>query len=463
MARLLALAAVVASTAACSASAQQPPPYTPTARPSAGTTAPPAGSTQKATLEPLVLAIHATRAAQDIDLATARTLISGHKTAWRGFRLTPVAATTGGAAGALRRVERDTKLLAIVPASVVGPSVRAVTVAGVDPLREPVRYPLTTAGQAPAGPVVDLTVGGDVMLGRRVGAAAARAGDVSSPLRSIGPRLAAADITVLNLESTLSRAGSAQQGGDSFAAPEGVLAGLRSAGVDVLSLANNHTGDFESDALVETVDRARAAGIQPVGAGRNLAEASRSVMVTRDGVRFGFLAFNAIGETPRATATQPGALSVRMPPRTGPLNSADLRALSRSVETLRRQVDVVVVLPHWGQQYTHKPVPAQRTVAGALLRAGAELVAGGHPHWVQGVDVRGSRLVAHSLGNLVFDMDFSRQTQEGVLLELTYWGSKLKAARLTPYVIGADFTPRLVTGARAERILAAIRSESTFG
>ncbi|HEU4945766.1 MAG TPA: CapA family protein [Kribbella sp.] len=307
-----------------------------------------------------------------------------------------------------------------------------------------------------------MTVGGDVMLGRRVATASARAGDVSRPLRAIGPRLAAADIAVVNLESTLSRAGSPQQGGDSFAAPPGVLAGLRSAGVDVLSLANNHTGDFGAQALVRTVDRVRAAGIPPLGAGRNAAEARLPVVVNRAGLRFGFLAFNAIGETPRA-ATGPGVLSVRMPPRTGPLNQADLAVLTRAVTALRQTVDVVVVLPHWGQQYTHKPVPAQRVVANALLRAGADLVVGGHPHWVQGVDVRGSKLIAHSLGNLVFDMDFSRPTQEGVLLELTYWGKTLKAARLTPYVIGADFAPRLVAGARAERILAAIRSTSTVG
>jgi poly-gamma-glutamate capsule biosynthesis protein CapA/YwtB (metallophosphatase superfamily) len=207
----------------------------------------------------------------------------------------------------------------------------------------------------------------------------------------------------------------------------------------------------------ETVRQVRAGGIQPVGAGSNYAEASRPVVVTRDGVRFGFLAFNAIGETPRATATSPGTFELRMPPRTGPLNRSDLSALTTNIQALRKTVDVVVVMPHWGQQYTHEPVPAQRTVADALTRAGADLVIGGHPHWVQSAQFGTSKAVVHSLGNLVFDMDFAQQTQEGVLLELTYWGKTLKAARLTPYVIGADFSPRIVTGARAEQILADLR------
>lgn len=443
--RLLTAVSAVAVLAACSdAGSDGGPTIRPTSTPSTPTT--PVEPTE----QPLILAINPTRSAQDIDLATARKLVSGATKSWRGFRLV----------ASVQTVESDPSALAIVPAATAGPTIRAVTVGGIDPWKDPVRYPLRTAGPPASTQVVNLTIGGDVMLGRRVGAAAARTGDVSRPLRAIGPRLAAADITVANLESTLSQAGSPQQGGDSFAAPPAVLTGLRDAGVDVLSLANNHTGDYEQQALIETVQRVRAGGIQPVGAGSNLAEAARPVIVTRDGVRFGFLAFNAIGETPRATATSPGALSVRMPPRTGPLNQGDLTALTRSIQVLRASADVVVVLPHWGQQYTHEPVPAQETVAAALSKAGADLVIGGHPHWVQAVQFSSNKVVAHSLGNLVFDMDFSQQTQEGVLLELTYWGKTLKAARLTPYVIGNDFSPRVVTGTRAEQILADIRGAS---
>ncbi|MEI8408713.1 MULTISPECIES: CapA family protein [unclassified Kribbella] len=440
----LAAAVLVACSDSAAPSAGTTSSPTSTATPPASTPAP--TRTTPATTQPLVLAIHPTRAAQDIDVTTARAIARGTLKSWRGFQV-----------GSLRQARRSTTTLALVPASAAGPSIRPLTVAGIDPFKDPARYPLRAPGPQPTAPVIDLTTGGDVMLGRRVATAAARTGDVSRPLRAIGPRLASADLTVLNLESTLSRAGTPQQGSDSFAAPPGVLAGLRDAGVDVLSLANNHTGDFQQRALLDTVRLVRAGGIQPVGAGGNVAEAARPAIVERDGVRFGFLAFNAIGETPRATATSPGAFSLRMPPRTGPLNAADLAAVTRAIQALRPVVDVVVVLPHWGQQYTHNPVPAQHTVAAALTKAGADLVIGGHPHWVQSVEFPAGKVIAHSLGNLVFDMDFSQQTQEGVLLELTYWGKTLKAARLTPYVIGSDFSPRVVTGTRAEQILADIR------
>jgi poly-gamma-glutamate synthesis protein (capsule biosynthesis protein) len=291
------------------------------------------------------------------------------------------------------------------------------------------------------------------MLARRVGQRMAAAGDFAAPLRPTARRLAAADLTIGNLESTLSRAGRPQQGNDSFGADPRVLDGLRSSGFDVLSLANNHTGDYEARALVETVRRVRAAGIVPVGAGADGAEAARPAITEWGGVRFGVLAFNAIGETPRAGSGRPGAVTLRMQPRLGPLNRADLRAFTQAIRALRPRVDVLVVLPHWGAQYTSRAVPDQRTVARALVDAGADLVVGGHPHVVQGAELRRGNLIAYSLGNFVFDMDFSRATQEGAILELTLWGGEVKAGEFVPVRIGADFAPRVLSERAGRPIL----------
>ncbi|MEQ4204042.1 CapA family protein [Actinopolymorpha sp. B9G3] len=299
-----------------------------------------------------------------------------------------------------------------------------------------------------------MAVAGDLMLGRRVGQRLTQAGDPAAVLRPTARRLARADITVGNLENTLSRLGSPTQGGDSFGASPRVRAGLRLAGFDVLSLANNHLGDYGSRSLVETVRLVREGGFVPVGAGANVAEAWRPAIVEREGVTFGFLAFNAIGETPRAGPDSPGAASVAMAPRTGPLSAADLARAKSAVRTLRREVDVVVVLPHWGDQYTHRPVPDQRRVGRALIDAGADLVVGGHPHWVQTAELHRGRPLVHSLGNFVFDMDWNSEVREGVVLEATFAGARLVSARFVPYVIGSDFAPRWVSGGRARAILA---------
>ena len=446
-------ALVLAVAAAACATTNDPPvpagaAGSPTARAPAASPGPP--SPPDPVDVPLVLVIHATRPPLDIGLDLARDVVAGRVTSWREL---------GASGGRLRlvdtveAVERDPLAIAAVPADAVGFGVRAVTVAGRHPLRDPQRYPLTVAGHAAPGPVTTVTVVGDIMLGRRVGAALAAVGDHGAALAPTRRRLAGADLTVGNLESTLSRAGAPQQGGDSFAADPRVLPALRRAGFDVLSLANNHTGDFGLRALVQTVDRVTAARITPVGAGRDVKQAREPAVLERNGIRFGVLAFNAIGETPPARRDSPGAARIRMQPRTGPLNDTDLRAMQAAVRRLDRTTDIVLVLPHWGDQYTNRPVADQRRVARALVDAGADLIVGGHPHWVQGIELYRDKLVAHSLGNYVFDMDFSRETREGVILELTFWGSELKAAEFVPVVIGSDFAPRVVTGAAAARIL----------
>ncbi|WP_436700400.1 CapA family protein [Nocardioides sp. BYT-33-1] len=419
-------------------------PTTPTT-PTAPTTPRTDGSAQ----EPLVVAVHATRPAPRLTLAEARAVVAGEVDTWRtldgtGRPLRIVAS--------VREVRRDPDAVAVLPASALDATVRPARVGGVDPLRRPADYPLLVVGTPPP-PVTTLSVVGDVMLGRRVAARAAAAGDPSLPLRPLQRRLRSADLTVGTLESTLSDDGAPRQGDDSFAAPPDVLAGLADAGFDAVSLANNHAGDFGKRALLATLDLLADGPVRAFGAGRDRAAAGTAYVAERNGVRFAFLGFNAIGETPRATRGRPGALSVRMPPRTGPLVERDLAYVERLVRRLDRQADVVVVLPHWGTQYTHIAEPIQSRVARRLAGAGADLVVGGHPHWVQGLQWYDGTLVAHSLGNFVFDMDFMTQTRQGVLLEAVFWGSELKGFRLVPYAMDDEFAPRPADGRLAADIL----------
>jgi poly-gamma-glutamate capsule biosynthesis protein CapA/YwtB (metallophosphatase superfamily) len=420
------------STVACTTRDEpraEPPPAEPTR------TSTPSAATRSAQHDqPLVVAVHHGSRLREIPLRRARRIVEG-------------GADGDGA-------------FAVVPASALGPRMRALSVDGADPVRSPEEYPLRANAVRPREPVVTVAVVGDIMLGRGV-AEAARGNNHPAPaLRPTARRLARADVTVGNLENTLSRAGAPTQGGDSFAADPAVVEGLLEAGFDVLGLANNHLGDFGDRALVQTVRRLRAGGMDTFGAGATVRQAWEPAVVERDGVRFGFLGFNAIGETPAVAPGQPGAVSVGMPPRTGPLDLAALRRFEGAVRRLDDRVDVVVVMPHWGTQYTHRPEPVQSRVARRLVRAGADVVVGGHPHWVQGMEMVGRGLVVHSLGNFVFDMDFMRQTQEGAILELTFWGGRLKAVELVPYVMDERFAPRVVSGRRGEQVLAPMRATS---
>ncbi|WP_243060533.1 CapA family protein [Nocardioides sp. SR21] len=450
--RALVLAVVVLLLCACTPDEDQDVAHVPPA--SAGATAgqsdpptPPAWQTGQPsavlTKRPLVLATNPRRGPIDVPEAVARWVIDGTITNWRDLGQ-PAAPLTVDDRSPARNLPMNT--IAVGVADGVGPGVRVVAVDGFDPLREPDRYPIQVQGPS-HGQVTTMTVVGDIMLGRGVGGGAA--------LRPMADRLESADITIGNLESTLSDAGTPTQGDDSFHADPAVREDLLRAGFDVLGLANNHLGDYGDTALVETGQLLRNAGFETFGAGRDLVAARRPAVVERNGITFGFLGFNAIGETREAAPGQPGALSVSMPPRTGPLDRAELDRVLGDVRRLAKRVDVVVVLPHWGEQYTNEPWPEQLLVGRRLAAAGADLVVGGHPHWVQGASLVGDTLVVNSLGNFVFDMDgpsFTPDTMEGLVLEATFWDDRLMAADFVPYRMDADFAPRVVSRTDATRI-----------
>ena len=406
---------------------------------------------------PLVFAVHSTRPPLDLSRAHADALVARRPVRWSEL---------GQAGGAVRvvsgasAVERDRDALAVTSAYDVGPTVRVARVDGVDPFLEPDRYPLKTEGAAPPRATVVFGVG-DVMMGGGVDRLLRARGDFSSPLRHVRARLADADITFGTLESSLSRAGSPQQpAGENFAADPRVLPGLRAAGFDVLSVGNNHSGDFGPRALVETVERLRAARIRPVGAGANDTEARRAVVIERNGARFGFYAFNGRGETPAATASRPGAVRLRMAPY-DPFSPSDLARIVGDVRALDGRVDVVIVLPHWGRQYTHRQNADQRRVGRALVDAGADAVIGSHPHWVQGVESIGDAFVAYSLGNFIFSQNiFLPQTRQNVSVEMTFWGADLKRVELIPGRIESDYAARFLSSSAGRATLNDVWSNS---
>lgn len=327
--------------------------------------------------------------------------------------------------------------------------------------RAPVPTPTVSpsAGPTPARtPIVTrVTIVGDIMLGRRVGQA--YASDPTAPFRPFAERLAAADITVGNLESTLSDNGRPTQGGDSFYADPRMLEGLRLAGFDAVSLANNHLGDYGFQAQLDTFAELDRAGVARFGAGPDLAAARAPWLVEHAGIRIAFLGTDSIGETPAATGTSPGTNRLDMPPRTGPLDNAALARIEADIREAKSRADTVIVLPHWGTQYTHQPEPIQHEVAARFADAGADLVIGGHPHWVQGWELIGDTTVVHSLGNFVFDMQFSRQVQEGVFVEIELVDGDVKSVEPVPYVI-RDHIPQPASPEAAARILADVRSTS---
>ena len=136
-----------------------------------------------------------------------------------------------------------------------------------------------------------------------------------------------------------------------------------------------------------------------------------------------FLAYDAINlAAAGATTTRPGAAPLDVARA-----SADIRAARKA------GADVVVVVPHWGVEYTDRPTALQRQQAAALIAAGADVILGSHPHWAGAIEDVGNGVVLYSLGDFIFDLPRSEQTEEGLIVELTFAGARLAADRPSPH------------------------------
>lgn len=245
---------------------------------------------------------------------------------------------------------------------------------------------------------ITLAAVGDVMLDR----------DDAGVWRSVGGVLRRADLATANLEGAVSAGGVALLDKDYvFRGPPQALRAMRRAtGVDVLSVANNHTLDFGRAAFLDTLRHARAAGVATVGGGADDRSARRPVVLVRGGLRIAFLGYSDVNPLgfPAGPAT-PGTA------RAWPWQVAE------DVRRAKRANDLVVVWFHWGEELVPEPSAAQRRLAAEALAAGATVVLGAHPHVLGGVarPARG-RLVAWSLGNFVFPSFRDDTTRTGILL-----------------------------------------------
>lgn len=246
-------------------------------------------------------------------------------------------------------------------------------------------------------PRATLALAGDVMLDRGAGWRIA-SGGAAEIFAGVREQLAAADIAAVNLECALSDLGSPQDKGYTFRAHPDAVAALTSAGIDLVTLANNHALDYGPDALLDTAARCQAAGVATVGAGRDQRAAHAPVVFERGGLRLAFLGYvDAPAEGSFSRATWSAG-----PARPG-VAWLDLDEMSGEVAAAKASVDHVIVMFHFGFEFQAEPSAAQNEQARAAIDAGASVVAGHHPHVLQRVEEYGGGLIAYSLGNFVFD------------------------------------------------------------
>lgn len=258
------------------------------------------------------------------------------------------------------------------------------------------------------------------MLARGVGAKMKATGDWTYPFREIAPTLARADLTFANLECPVSDVGTNRQHLYSFRADPRAIEGLKLAGFDVASLANNHAYDWGPEALLDTVRRLREAGIQPVGAGANDLQAHYPLLINLGSVKLAFLAY--VNVEPKAAIAGPDNPGVAW---------LDAERVLADIRFARPLADVVIVAPHWGIEYSPRPQPSQVALARRMIDSGADLIVGTHPHVVQPLEQYRDRWIAYSLGNFVFDQS-RPETRRGIMLEVKLVGKHLTKVATVP-------------------------------
>ncbi|MFA6092893.1 MAG: CapA family protein [Elusimicrobiota bacterium] len=261
----------------------------------------------------------------------------------------------------------------------------------------------TTTTPAPEASVL-LSAIGDIRLDGPVGRFSQEHGPAAVTAEAL--RWLKADIVFGNLEAPLTLRGEKTDKKFTFRAPPKNLDILEAAGFTILNLANNHIVDFGPVGLLDTLAALDARGFLHVGAGRNLDEARRPVIIEKNGLRVGFLAL---------TSTHPDFAWARKE-RPGVAYS-DFDRFPEWIRQAKSSCDVLIVSFHGGTERAELPNEIQRAFGHMAVDAGADLVLGHHPHVLQPVELYKGRIILHSIGNGLF-VSPSPETRAGAIVRI---------------------------------------------
>lgn len=260
---------------------------------------------------------------------------------------------------------------------------------------------------------VTLSFFGDIMLDRGVRNSVIKNfdNDYSALFEKIPQKLLKnSDVAFANLEGTASDQGVDGKNLYSFRMDPGVVPALAGSGLDVLSLANNHVGDWGRSAYIDTLSRLKENEISYTGGELDEAAAEKPVIIEKYGMKIGYLGFSDVGPAWLEAGQEKAGLLLASNPR-----------FDEIVKNAASQVDFLIVSFHWGDEYQAKHNARQEYLAHRAVDQGAKLVIGHHPHVIEDTEIYKESLIAYSLGNFIFDQSWSKPTMQGMLLEVKLW------------------------------------------
>lgn len=310
----------------------------------------------------------------------------------------------------------------------------------------------TTATAAPSDPeTLTMAFAGDVHFEEYLAPLASRPDGLAELQDSLG----AADLAMVNLETAITTRGTKIGKEFHFRAPASALRTVQGAGVDVVSMANNHGVDYGPVGLKDTLAAKKDSPIPIVGIGADEDEAYAPAILSAKGLEVAVFGASEVFEM---TLSRYSA----GPEKGGIASGAPVTRLRKAVSAASKKYDVVVVFLHWGLDYQKCPDPLSAETAQVLEEAGADVIVGGHSHRVNGAGWLGKSYVAYGLGNFVWWRSKEPDSRSGVLtLSLDVEKARgtgsdghsvVRTAAWTPMLIGTDGIPRRPGAADTKRL-----------
>ncbi|WP_051331227.1 CapA family protein [Aneurinibacillus terranovensis] len=290
-------------------------------------------------------------------------------------------------------------------------------------------------------PEVTLAFTGDMQFTGTVGEQIKKNG-LNYPFAAVKPILTNADVTVGNLETTLTTRGVAQTKDFTFRSDPRMAKAMANAGFDILGLANNHAMDFGQISLQDTIQSLDKEHLAHIGGGKNSAEATSVYYITKKGETIAFLNYSRVLPSAgwMATAKRPGLAS-----------AYDPALMYSKVKQAHKKADIVVVFLHWGKELAATPEAYQVNMAHSLIDCGADIIVGNHPHVTQPVEWYKHKLIAYSLGNFVFTNSINNRCNQSAILQVGVTGTTI-TGKLIPVQI-KNGQPRLMTSKEKDSFL----------
>ncbi|SHJ56553.1 poly-gamma-glutamate synthesis protein (capsule biosynthesis protein) [Malonomonas rubra DSM 5091] len=199
-----------------------------------------------------------------------------------------------------------------------------------------------------------------------------------------------ADIVLANLECTSPSDKKVATEPRVFATEEQILS-LKNTGITLVNLGNNHCFDGTDEGFQKTIRLLRELGLPYFGAGINLEEAEKPIIINKNGIRTAFVSVVDKSSGMYRFASE----------ETSGVALLNKDRLCQQISELKKQVDQIVISPHWGDERFRFPSPQQREEAKAFIDAGATMIFGHHPHVIQGLEYYNDCPVVYSLGNFM--------------------------------------------------------------